>query len=227
MIRAVDVTKTYNDPRGQPVRALQGVTLAIGKGEFLAIAGSSGSGKTTFLNIAGGLDRPSSGRIHLDGVQLDALRSSELCRLRREKLGFVFQSYNLIPVLTARENVEFGLTLRGLSAADQKSCAEEILEQVGLSGMADRRPAQLSGGQQQRVAVARAVAGSPGLIIADEPTANLDSATAQELLTLFERLNAQSGVTFLFSSHDPQVLERARRIVHFRDGKVVSDSRRN
>ncbi|MBI5630156.1 MAG: ABC transporter ATP-binding protein [Elusimicrobia bacterium] len=220
MIRASGLSKTY-DSGVQPVRALQDVSLEVEAGEFLAIAGPSGSGKSTFLNIVGGLDRPSSGSLLLDGVELGALDAAALCRLRREKLGFVFQSYNLIPVLTARENVEFGLILRGINSGEESRRARDVLEKVGLAAMSERRPAELSGGQQQRVAVARAIAGGPRLVIADEPTANLDSSTAQELMALFEQLNRDQGITFLFSSHDPEVLRRARRVVHFKDGQVV------
>ena len=219
MIRAIDLSRTYNSGL-HPVRALRGVTLEVAEGDFVAIAGPSGCGKTTFLNLVGGLDQPCSGHILLDGLDLGGLSASALCRLRREKLGFVFQSYNLIPVLTARENVEFGLIVRGTDPCLVAKLAREALERVGLLEMCDRRPTELSGGQQQRVAVARAIGGNPRLVIADEPTANLDSTTAQDLVDLLEKLNVEYGVTFLFSSHDPLVLSRARRVVRFRDGQI-------
>jgi putative ABC transport system ATP-binding protein len=225
VIRAEALTRSYRSD-GQVVHAVDDVTLEIAEREFLAIAGPSGSGKTTFLNLVGGLDRPTSGKVLLDGARVDDLPPAALSRLRREKLGFVFQSYNLIPVLTARENVELGLVLRGAPAAERSAQADELLSSVGLDGLGERRPNQLSGGQQQRVAVARALAGRPRLVIADEPTANLDSHAAEGLLQLFERLNERTGATFLFSSHDPRVLERARRVVVFRDGRVESDARR-
>ncbi|MDE2293773.1 MAG: ABC transporter ATP-binding protein [Elusimicrobia bacterium] len=223
MIRAVGVGRRYRVD-GQAVDAVRDVSLEVAAGEFTAIAGPSGSGKTTFLNMVGGLDRPTSGEVWLEQARLDVLGASELSSLRRRRLGFVFQSYNLIPVLSALENVELGLMLRGAPAAARSAQAAGALARVGLSGLEGRVPAQLSGGQQQRVAVARAVAGSPALVIADEPTANLDSKTADELLALFEMLNADSGVTFLFSSHDPAVLARARRVVTFHDGRVVKDT---
>ncbi len=219
MIKAVELSKTYGSGL-HPVKALRGVSLDIAEGDFVAIAGPSGCGKTTFLNIVGGLDQACSGCVLIDGVDLSGLSAAALCRLRREKLGFVFQSYNLIPVLTARENVEFGLLIRGTDPILVAELAADALERVGLAEMCDRRPAELSGGQQQRAAVARAIAGSPQLVIADEPTANLDSTTAQELVDLLERLNGECGVTFLFSSHDSLVLNRARRVVRFRDGQI-------
>ena len=220
MIEAVHLSRVYREDHHE-VRALSGVSLRIPKGEFLAIAGPSGSGKTTFLNLIGGLDRPSSGKVLLDGLRLDLLPSRELARLRRKKIGFVFQSYNLLPVLSAVENVELGMMLRGEPSRERMRKAREMLREVGLSRLLHRRPGELSGGQQQRVAVARALAGEPEVVLADEPTANLDSRTAEELMDLFAGLNRDRGVTFVFSSHDPLVLRKARRVVRFKDGQIT------
>ncbi|MCB9765752.1 MAG: ABC transporter ATP-binding protein [Alphaproteobacteria bacterium] len=200
------------------VLALQGVDLDIDAGAFLAFAGPSGSGKTTLLNLIGCLDRPSEGHIVLDGQDLGGLGEAELGRVRAEKVGFVFQSFNLIPVLTAVENVEVALRLGG-QPKDRARCAAALAE-VGLADLLDRRPAQLSGGQQQRVAIARALVKRPRLVIADEPTANLDSHTGAAVLDLMKDLNQRHGTTFLFSTHDPMVLERAGRVVRLRDGRV-------
>ena len=204
------------------VRALRGVDLTIQKGEFTALMGPSGSGKTTLLNIIGGLDKPNEGEVHIDGQNLSALSSGELSDLRLHKLGFVFQAYNLIPVLTAYENTEFVLLLQGKNSNQEKVLT--TLASVGLEGMEHRRPSELSGGQQQRVAVARAIVGDPVLVLADEPTANLDSKTGNALIDLMKDLNEKHGVTFVFSTHDPKVKQAAKRIVELEDGNIINDS---
>ena len=222
ILEAIGVTKIY-ETRGVETPALRGVDLTIGEGEFTALSGPSGSGKTTLLNLFGALDVPTAGEVHLDGERLAGLRPSQLSELRLRKLGFVFQAYNLIPVLTAGENIEFVMELQGVPAGERRERAEELLRDVELEGMADKRPLEMSGGQQQRVAVARAIASRPRVVLADEPTANLDSETAGRLLDLMARLNAERGVTFLFSTHDPLVMGRARRNVKLHDGRVVDD----
>jgi putative ABC transport system ATP-binding protein len=216
------VSKTYQVDHIS-VPALKEVDLEIQRGQFVTLAGPSGSGKTTLLNVVGGLDQPSAGTITLEGRRVDRLSPSELADLRLEHVGFVFQAYNLIPVLTARENVEFVMELQGMSADERHQLSREILEEVGLSGMEDRRPAELSGGQQQRVAVARAMVSHPSVVLADEPTANLDSHTARELVGLMRALNEKHQITFLISTHDPMVMELAPRRIGLRDGRVVSD----
>ena len=208
------------------VKALCGLTLTLEQGEFTAIMGPSGSGKTTLLNLIGGLDTPTEGRVTVSGAEVSAMSKAERSDLRRDHVGFIFQSYNLIPVLTARENTEFVLLLQGKSAEERRQRATEVLAAVGLKGMEDRRPSELSGGQQQRVAVARAIATNPSIILADEPTANLDSETKQDLIALMRRMNEEQGVTFLFSTHDPEVIDVARRVVRMRDGNIESDERR-
>ncbi len=218
------VSKLYA-VRGIETWALRDVTLAIEAGEFTALAGPSGSGKTTLLNLFGALDAPTSGTVELDGTDLSLLSRSELAALRLAKLGFVFQAFNLIPVLSARENVEFVMELQGVGAAARRERALATLAEVGIAELAGKRPLEMSGGQQQRVAIARAIASSPRVVLADEPTANLDSVSASKLLDLMERLNRERGVTFLFSTHDARVIERARRIVRLRDGGVVADER--
>jgi putative ABC transport system ATP-binding protein len=223
-LEARDVTKRYA-VRGIETLALGGVSLAIESGEFVALAGPSGSGKTTLLNLFGALDAPTSGLVALDGQDLATLSRSELAALRLAKLGFVFQAFNLIPVLSARENVEFVMELQGVAAAERRSRALAMLAEVGLAELADKRPLEMSGGQQQRVAIARAIVSEPRVVLADEPTANLDSVTAAKLIDLMEQLNRERGVTFLFSTHDAQVIERARRVVRLRDGRVVADER--
>lgn len=207
----------------EPVQAVRGVTLDVARGEFVAMAGPSGSGKTTLLNLIGGLTRPSRGTIAVAGRELTTLSSRELARLRLESIGFVFQAYNLLPVLTALENAEFTLLLRGVAASERRRRVENLFREMGLEGLADRYPGHLSGGQQQRVAVARAVAGMPAIVLADEPTANLDSVTGAALLDVMERLNHEHGTTFVFSTHDPRVMERAHRLIHLVDGTVESD----
>lgn len=225
IIEAVDVTKVY-ETRGIETRALDGIKLQLEAGEFCALAGPSGSGKTTLLNLLGALDVPTSGQIRIEGTELAGLSSKQLSDLRLRKLGFVFQAYNLIPVLSARENVEFVMELQGVTVADRRLRASEVLERVGLGGLGDKRPLEMSGGQQQRVAVARAIASRPKVVLADEPTANLDSVTATKLLELMAQLNREDGVTFLFSTHDPLVMEAAQRVVRLRDGRVVDDDRK-
>jgi len=219
ILEAQDVSKTY-ETRGVETRALEGIDLVIDEGEFTALAGPSGSGKTTLLNLLGALDDPSSGQVRLDGENLADLAPAQLSELRLRKLGFIFQAYNLIPVFSAAENVEFVMELQGVPAAERRKRATELLAQVELEGLGDKRPLEMSGGQQQRVAVARALASRPRIILADEPTANLDSKTAIRLLDLMVGLNREGGTTFLFSSHDPLVLERARRRVWLRDGGI-------
>lgn len=221
-----DVKKTY---RTGPIEvsALRGVSLKIAPGEFVAAAGPSGSGKTTLLNIIGGLDRADSGEVRVAGQDLQLLSSGELAGLRLRRIGFVFQTYNLMPVLTALENAEFTLLLQGIPAHRRREKVHKLFAEIGLAGLEDRRPAELSGGQQQRVAVARAMVTEPALILADEPTANLDSATAIALLDVMQHLNRVTGTTFIFSTHDPQVMERAHRMIRLRDGQIVSDDRRD
>jgi putative ABC transport system ATP-binding protein len=225
IIQAVDVTKVY-ETRGVLTRALDGVCLGLEAGEFCALAGPSGSGKTTLLNLLGALDAPTSGKIQIEGVELSELSPAQLSDLRLHKLGFVFQAYNLIPVLTARENVEFVMELQSISNKERRDRAIAVLERVGLAGLEDKRPLEMSGGQQQRVAVARAIASRPRVVLADEPTANLDSGTATQLLELMAELNREDGVTFLFSTHDPLVMDAARRVVRLHDGRVVDDDRK-
>jgi putative ABC transport system ATP-binding protein len=208
------------------VRALDGVDLDVEPGEFTALMGPSGSGKTTLLNVIGGLDEPTTGSVVVDGHELAQMSAADRGRLRRERIGFVFQAYNLIPVLSAFENAEFVLLLRGMADDERTAKVMKTLGEVGLEGMEHRRPTELSGGQQQRVAVARAIAGEPALVLADEPTANLDSKTATELVELMRRLNEERGVTFVFATHDPKVMDRARRVVRLVDGRIESDERR-
>lgn len=208
------------------VRALRGLTLAIEPGEFSAIVGPSGSGKSTALNLAGALDKPTSGRITLEGVDLSTKSMKELSQIRRERIGFIFQSYNLIPVMTAFENAAAVLSLQGVSESEQRARVLPLLEELGLAGLADRRPDQLSGGQQQRVAIARAIAAGPAIVLADEPTANVDSTTAEKLLDVMHRLNEERGVTFLFSTHDPRVMRHAGRVITLVDGAVAKDERK-
>jgi putative ABC transport system ATP-binding protein len=217
-----DVKKTY---RMGPIEvpALRGVNLQVAAGEFLAIAGPSGCGKTTLLNIIGGLDRADTGDVLVEGKNLQLLSSGALARLRLRRLGFVFQAYNLLPVLTAMENAEFTLLLQGVPAKQRIARVEKLFSEIGLGGLEGRRPGALSGGQQQRVAVARAMVTEPALILADEPTANLDSVTATALLEVMEQLNRTHGTTFAYATHDPQVMERAHRLIRLRDGQIVSD----
>jgi putative ABC transport system ATP-binding protein len=225
MIKVENVTKDYTV--GQTaVHALRGVSLSIEKGEFLSIAGPSGSGKTTLLNLIGCLDKATSGEIYIVGEAVSSKNKKELALLRRRRLGFVFQSFNLIPVLSAFENVSFALSLLGINGTEIKDRTYGILEEVGLKGMESRLPGELSGGQQQRVAVARALIKEPDMVLADEPTANLDSDTGREILDLMLSLNEKHRTTFVFSTHDQMVMDYARRLVKLHDGQVTSDERR-
>ncbi|WP_374575273.1 ABC transporter ATP-binding protein [Phenylobacterium sp.] len=206
--------------------ALNGVDLDIAAGDFATLAGPSGSGKTTLLNMIGGLDHPTAGEVIVDGVRLGGLDKDALTDLRLRKIGFVFQAYNLIPVLSAVENVEFVLQLQGVDAAERRRRAVAALKDVGLEGFENRRPAYMSGGQQQRVAVARALVAKPAIVLADEPTANLDSKTAEDLVALMARLNHEAGVTFLIGTHDARVIARTRRHIEMTDGRITADERR-
>ena len=225
ILEARNVTKIY-ETRGVETPALRGVSLVVEPGEFSALAGPSGSGKTTLLNLFGALDAPTSGEVFLEGQRLGDLSATELAELRLHKLGFVFQAYNLIPVLSARENVEFVMELQAVPAAERRERAEKLLAEVGLADLSDKRPLEMSGGQQQRVAVARAIASGPRIVLADEPTANLDSTTAGHLLDLMHRMNREHGVTFLFSTHDSLVIDKATRVVRLLDGRIAQDERR-
>jgi putative ABC transport system ATP-binding protein len=225
VIKLENVYKIYDEAK-IPVPALNGISLAIEAGEFTAVVGPSGSGKTTLLNIIGGLDRPSSGHVEVGGMDIDQLGDNQLIEFRKNHIGFVFQSYNLIPVLTALENVEFVMLLQNTPVEKRRQRAVELLKAVGLEDKMDKRPGELSGGQQQRVAVARALAPKPAFILADEPTANLDSSSASNLLDIMARLNAEEGVTFVFSTHDQRVIERARRVVTLVDGRISSDEKK-
>jgi putative ABC transport system ATP-binding protein len=222
IVECSQVKKTYRQGEVE-VLALNGVNLSIKKGGFLALAGPSGSGKTTMLNIIGGLDRADSGKVVVDGDALEDMNQSELASLRLHKVGFVFQAYNLIPVLSAIENVEFVMLLQGVPTKERRERAQAILDDVGLQGKYDQRPAELSGGQQQRVAVARAIVSDPSIVLADEPTANLDSKNGRGLLEMMREMNETKKVTFVFSTHDHMVMDYARRLVHIRDGQVADD----
>ena len=222
VIQTTDVRKVYSD-NGVAVHALNGVTLDIQNGEFTAIVGPSGSGKSTFLNVISGLDNPTSGSVVLSGRSLSDMSGRELSDFRRDNVGFIFQAYNLIPVLTVEENVEYIMLLQGVGKAERRRLVQEMLAEVGLVGMENRLPSKLSGGQQQRVAIARAMVSQPSLILADEPTANLDSKTGSDLLDMMRDLNRKTGMTFLFSTHDPMIMERATRVITLTDGRISSD----
>ncbi len=222
ILEALEVVKDY-EVRAVVTRALDGVTFAVESGELCALAGPSGSGKTTLLNVLGTLDRVTSGGVRLDGVDVETLSESQRADLRLREVGFIFQAYNLIPVLSASENVEFVLLLQGVGARERRERARAVLGDLGLGALVDKRPTEMSGGEQQRVAVARAIASNPRVVLADEPTANLDSRTAEGLLDLMVRMNEERGVTFLFSTHDPRVMARARRIVYLVDGRIAKD----
>lgn len=219
-----NVHKVYNSTHIE-VHAVKGVTIDFEKGEFAAIVGPSGSGKTTLLNMIGGLDKPSDGKILVNDTDLSTLKSSKVIDFRMKNIGFVFQSYNLIPVLTAKENVEFIMNLQKWPKEKRDKRTMELLEAVGLADRAGSRPSQLSGGQQQRVTVARALASKPRFVLADEPTANLDSKSSENLLDIMEKLNKEENITFIFSTHDPRVVRKARRVISLEDGKVVSDEK--
>lgn len=223
IIRTELVDKVYSD-NGVPVHAVDGVSITIQKGEFLAIAGPSGSGKTTLLNMIGALDTPTSGVVYLEGEDLAAKQRSALASLRLQKIGFIFQAYNLIPVLTAFENIEFKMMLLGVSEKVRREQARTVMRELGIEELAEKRPNEMSGGQQQRVAIARAIVNNPPIVLADEPTANLDSVTAHNLIDLMVAMNKEKGITFVFSSHDGQVLQHARRVIFLHDGKIESDS---
>lgn len=222
IIEIQNLHKTY-DSDSVPVHAVNGVNLIFEEGEFAAIVGPSGSGKTTLLNIIGGLDEPTQGSVTIDGITINQLSSRKLTDFRMNNIGFVFQAYNLIPVLTARENVEFIMHLQGRKKSERDARTTELLQAVGLGEMMNRRPSKLSGGQQQRVAVARALASKPKFVLADEPTANLDSKSTENLLEIMEKLNKEENITFIFSTHDQRVVNKARRIITLEDGKVISD----
>jgi len=221
-VRCVDLCKTYRQG-DQDIKALDHVSIEIAKGGFVCLSAPSGGGKTTLLNAIGGLDIPDSGEVYVDGQRIDNLSKGDLADLRLRQIGFVFQAYNLIPVLTAQENVEFVMQVQGVAASERNDKAKEILKEVGLEGLENRRPAEMSGGQQQRVAVARAVASRPALILADEPTANLDSKTSDGLMELFTELNENHGSTFIIASHDQRVMNYAKRLVRMLDGRIVED----
>ena len=220
-----DISKVYQQG-SVDVHALSALDLTVAEGEFAALVGPSGSGKTTTLNLVGGLDSPTSGSVIVEGRDLASLSRKALSHLRRDRIGFVFQSYNLIPVLTAYENAEMVMWVQGVPVAERRKRVLDLLHAVGLAGMEDRKPTELSGGQQQRVAIARAIASGPAVVLADEPTANVDSETAESLISLMEELNRERGVTFLFSTHDHRVVERARRVIRMVDGRVDRDDAR-
>ena len=226
MANIVEVTGLAKDfgEGGIVTRALRGVDLALKPGEFTAMAGPSGSGKTTLLNIIGGLDRPTSGSVKVEGTEIAALSGNQLSRLRRDRIGFIFQNYNLIPVLTALENAEYVLMLQDSNKETRRERVRLILKEVGLDGLEHRFPRELSGGQQQRVAIARAIASEPALVLADEPTANVDSETGRAIMSLMRRLNEEKGITFLFSTHDQSVMKQAKRLIVLRDGLIIEDS---
>ncbi len=222
VIEIKDLYKIYNSSEIQ-VKAVNGISVDIDEGEFTAVVGPSGSGKTTFLNMLGGLDKPTSGEVKIAGVDIWGLSSRRLIEFRLNNIGFVFQAYNLIPVLTASENIEFIMHLQGQSKHDRNARVSELLQAVGLADRGGSRPNKLSGGQQQRVAVARALASKPKFILADEPTANLDSKSTENLLDMMEKLNREENITFIFSTHDARVVKKARRVITLDDGKIVSD----
>ena len=221
-VRCVDLCKTYRQG-DQDVKALDHVSIEIDEGGFVCLVAPSGGGKTTLLNAIGGLDIPDSGEVWIADQRIDEMSKGELADLRLANIGFVFQAYNLIPVLTAQENVEFVMQVQGVAAAERREKSQAILEEVGLEGLETRRPAEMSGGQQQRVAVARAIVSRPALVLADEPTANLDSRTSDELMELFTELNRHHNTTFVIATHDQRVMRYAKRIVRMLDGRIVED----
>ncbi|HEX5685117.1 MAG TPA: ABC transporter ATP-binding protein [Ideonella sp.] len=225
VVRIEHLSRVYRQD-SLAVRALDDIDLEIDEGDFAVLVGPSGSGKTTLLNMIGGLDSPTEGRIWLAGTEIGGMGKGELSALRLRHIGFVFQEFNLIPVLSALENVEFVMLLQGVPTADRRDRSLALMKELGLEGLEHRRPAELSGGQQQRVAVARAIAAQPSIVLLDEPTANLDSKAGAALMDLMRRLNQQRGTTFIFSTHDPMVVERARRVIRLRDGRIEADERR-
>ncbi len=225
MIETKDLSKIYN-PGKFEVRAVDNVTCKFAEGEFTAVVGPSGSGKTTFLNCVGGLDSPTSGNVIISNKNITKLSGGDIIKYRLKNIGFVFQAYNLIPVLSAKENIEMIMLLQGIDEKSRSNRTDELLNQVGLYDMRNRRPAQLSGGQQQRVAVARALASKPKFILADEPTANLDTSSTSNLLDIMNKLNKNEKITFIFSTHDQRVIDRARRVITLEDGKIVSDKKK-
>ena len=225
-VRCIDICKTYRQG-DEDIKALDHLSIEIEKGEFVCLMSPSGGGKTTLLNAIGGLDIPDSGEVWVGDQRIDQMSKGELAELRLANIGFVFQAYNLIPVLTARENVEFVMQVQGVPAADRRAVSMALLEEVGLEGLEDRRPAEMSGGQQQRVAVARAIVSRPELVLADEPTANLDSHTAADLMELFQQLNEHHDTTFVIATHDQGVMRYAKRLVRMLDGRIVEDVRQN
>ena len=225
LIITENLKKTYSSD-GVPVEAVRGIDLTINSGEFSAVVGPSGSGKTTLLNIVSGLDNATEGEVWFKGRKLSDMRSSELSDLRRDHIGFIFQAYNLIPVLTVEENIEYIMLLQGVPKDERHQRVIEILKEIDLEGFEDRKPPQISGGQQQRVAVARAMVSKPSLILADEPTANLDSTTGESLLDMMRKMNETTGMTFVFSTHDPMVMEKARRLITIKDGRISEEKRK-
>lgn len=225
IVRLESVSKIYQQGNLE-VRAVDNVSLEIDTGDFCALCGPSGSGKTTVLNMIGGLDVPTSGKVWLENRDLASLSRSEVAQIRRDRIGFVFQAYNLIPVMTAYENAEFVLKLQGVTETECRERVMAILNEVGLEGLEHRRPDEMSGGQQQRVAIARAIVTRPAIVLADEPTANVDSVTADALLDLMQKLNREDGISFLFSTHDQRVMDRARRLIRLHDGRIASDEAR-
>ena len=219
VIRTEKLEKIYQE-NGVPVHALRGIDLSIKQGEFLVIAGPSGSGKTTLLNLIGALDNPSKGKVFLEEEDISLKSKNQLSQLRLHKIGFVFQAYNLIPVLSALENIEFTMMLRGIPESEREKRALAVMKELGIDELAHKRPNEMSGGQQQRVAVARAIVNNPSIVLADEPTANLDTETGATLLDLMEKMNSEKKITFIFSSHDPQVIDRAKRLLNLRDGRI-------
>jgi len=222
-IKLEELTKIYNPETDFPITAVDAVSITVEPGEFVAVMGPSGSGKTTLLNMIGGIDRPDSGRVLIDKTDMTSLSDKALIAFRRDNIGFIFQDFSLLPVLTAKENVEFVMQLQGRSQKECETRAKDLLDEVGLGDRLNIVPGKLSGGQQQRIAVARALAPKPKFILADEPTANLDAQTTRELLDIMQRLNEKEGVTFIFSTHDTRVIERARRVIVFEDGQVKED----
>lgn len=222
LIKTENLNKTYQD-NGVPVDALKNINLKINKGEYVVIAGPSGSGKTTLLNLLGALDVPTSGKVLFENEDIGKKSRKELSEFRLQKLGFIFQAYNLIPVLTALENIEFSMMLSGIPEKERHKKALKLMEELEIKDLADKRPNAMSGGQQQRVAVARAIVNNPSVVLADEPTANLDSKTGSKLLDLMEQMNKEKNITFIFSSHDKQVIDRAKRLVILKDGMIESD----